>query len=57
MIVIDNDDEDEEDETFAGFMSSHLNSKMDSFQNSLLKGTGMNTSLSLLSSCVLLNDG
>lgn len=35
MTVIDSDDEDEEDKTLLGFMLSHLDSKMDSFKDTL----------------------
>lgn len=35
LIIIDTDDEDEEDETLAGFMPSHLTSEMDTFRDNL----------------------
>lgn len=35
LIVIDNNDEDEENETLAGFMLSHVTSEMESFRDSL----------------------
>lgn len=35
MVVIDSDNENDDDETLAGFMPSHINSEKNSFQDSL----------------------
>lgn len=55
MIVIDRYGENEEDRMLAGFMSSHLDNEMDSFNDSLIN-LMQSTLICTRLFCILLND-